>query len=557
MRLFVVFTFLFSILFFHQGGFSQQSFAQKGFNQNLMPTEAEDIVISIQTVKLAPYSGPSEKPRELKIELLIKPGFKAYVDQFKLHILDPYPTKQSTLQLEPIHEFYDRFSKSNRKGVKEASTLTSMIEIHQPLKNGLHKLHLELGFQACSESVCYFPQTLKKEVEFVVQNETLGVGLSNDKPKNLLEENFLSAQQRGLPYLFIFVFLAGVLTSLTPCLLPMLPLTVAVIGKGHDHDHKLKKFINALTYVLGIATTYSTLGLIAASSGSLFGNILSHSWTQFGFGVAFVFMGLAQFGLFEFQTPLWLQNRFQKLGRATGGIFLSGLISGLIASPCVGPVLVGILTFIAKSQDHLLGFGLMFIYALGLGQLLIVLGVSSSLLYKFPKAPWIMTGSKTILGFALIASGLFYLSLLWPKFNGSDNKTVYTNSQPSDTDTLKTKQTRLPWLSYSDQAFEEAQKAGKPILLDFFADWCLACHELEDKTFSAPELEEIMKTFTLMRFDATKESPELIKLRKKYGIMGLPTILFFSSAGEWQEELTLNEFETIPKFKERLEKIKK
>jgi len=516
------------------------------FSQN--DTDAN--VLIVQSINLFPNSGPPDKPRELKIDLQIKSGFKAYVDKFKLNILEPYPTKQSVLTLNPIHQFYDKYSKSKKAGVKDSAILTSTIEINQPLENGLHKLMFELTFQACSESVCYFPQTIKKEVEFTVQNLNTPAG-ADIKAQNLLEENFMSAQKRGLPYLFIFVFLAGILTSLTPCLLPMLPLTIAVIGKGHSHDKRLKKFINVFIYVLGIATTYSTLGIIAASSGALFGNILSNTWTQFGFGAAFVFMGLAQFGLFEFQTPLWLQNRFQKMGHKTGGIFISGLVSGLIASPCVGPVLVGILAFIAKSQDLVLGFWLMFAYAMGLGQLLIVLGVSSSLLYKFPRSAWIMKTSKTILGFALIASGLFYLSLLWPKLNGNSNANIQSNNT-----SIESQKTLQLWQSYSKNTFEAAKKSGKPIILDFFADWCLACHELEEKTFSSPEIQEYLKSFVLFRYDATNDSPELKELRKQYQIVGLPTVLFFNTKGQWQKELTLNEFEAVEKFKERLKQIK-
>lgn len=514
--------------------------------------EADENVLSIQSVSFLPTSGPSDKPRELKINLLLKPGFKAYVDKFKLTVLEPYPTNQSILNPNPVHQFFDKYSKSNKYGVKETSTITSTIEINQPLENGSHKLVFELNFQACSESVCYFPQTIKHDVEFLVQNNNLSSNIHNSSP-NMLEENFLNAQKRGMTYLFIFVFLAGVLTSLTPCLLPILPLTIAVIGKGHSHDNKLKKFINALTYVFGIATTYSLLGILAASSGALFGNILSNTWTQICFGVAFIFMGLAQFGLYEFQTPLGLQNYFHKLSRATGGIFLSGLLSGLVASPCVGPVLVGILTFIANTQNLALGFGLMFTYALGLGQLLIVLGVSSSLLYKFPRSPWIMKVSKTILGFALIASGLFYLSLLWPKING--------NNKNSSTDTINatsatTKPQLLPWSNYTDKIHEEAKRSGKPIVLDFYADWCLACHELEEKTFSHSEIQELLKDFILIRFDATNDSPELVELRSRYQIVGLPTVIFFDKTGQWKKELTLNEFEPVEKFKVRLQQIK-
>lgn len=510
--------------------------------------QAEDPILPLEIhgITLTPSNGASEIQRELKLDLRLKPGFKAYVDKFKLIFLEPYPIKNSAIKLSPTHNFYDKFSKTNKIGIKESGQLSSLIEIQQPLSPGKQHLIFELKFQACSEKVCYFPQTIKQNFEFTVSSENKENIV--DKPQvSMLEENFLSAQKRGLPYLFIFVFLAGVLTSLTPCLLPMLPLTIAVIGKGHSHDAKLKKFLNSLIYVMGIATTYSLLGVIAASSGALFGNILSNVWVQVGFGTAFVLMGLAQFGFFEFQTPLWLQNRFHKLGSGKGGIYITGLLSGLIASPCVGPVLVGILTFIAQSQNSLLGFWLMFAYALGLGQLLIILGTSSSLLYRFPRAPWIMKTSKTILGVTLIASGLFYLSLLWPK-----SETI----QKGPIDTTESSPAQLQWHNYSEKTLEEAKKIGKPILIDFFAEWCLACHELEEKTFNNPSVKASLRGFTLLHFNATEESPELAILKKRYGIVGLPTLIFYNNRGQVLTEFTLNEFESSEKFIERLNLVK-
>lgn len=515
------------------------------FNLNIIYAQSSppDLPLSITQITLKPDGVSSEQQRTLQIEVQLKPGFKAYVDKFGINIIEPYPIKHTKLDISPVHSFYDKFSKAHKLGIKDKALIKSTIEIQRPLENGAQKFKLELKFQACSESVCYFPQTLSKEFEFnIVNNKSLPQEI---KSNNLLEENFLSAQKRGLPYLFFFVFLAGVLTSLTPCLLPMLPLTVAVIGKGHSHDKKIRKFLNAVTYVLGMAVTYSFLGLIAASSGALFGNILSNLWTQLVFGSAFILMGLAQFGLFELQTPLWLQNRFNKLGHKSSGIFISGLISGLIASPCVGPVLVGILTFIAQTQDHILGFWLMFAYALGLGQLLIILGVFSGLLYHFPRSPWIMKTSKIVLGFTLIASGLFYLSLMWPKKNG-----IFSGPVPISQST-----SLLPWEVYSQELLEKSKASGRPVIIDFFADWCLACHELDEKTFSDPEIQKSLTQFTLIRFDATQDSEILNKLRAQYSIVGLPSVIFYNSKGEWLKDKTLNEFETPEKFKERLNQI--
>jgi thiol:disulfide interchange protein DsbD len=195
----------------------------------------------------------------------------------------------------------------------------------------------------------------------------------------------------------------------------------------------------------------------------------------------------------------------------------------------------------------MLGFGLMFSYALGLGQLLIVLGVFTGLLYHFPRRPWIMKASKTILGFALIASGLFYISLILPKNTDLHKGPVENTAGAHEL---------LPWQRYSEEALSQALVAGKPVMIDFYADWCLACKELEEKTFSDPGVRESLQDFVLLRFDATEESEALVPLRTKYKIVGLPTVVFYGRKGAWLEEKTLNEFEAPDKFVQRLLEIK-
>jgi thiol:disulfide interchange protein DsbD len=538
--------------------------------QNISANADEDPNAGLKIIEtqVYPYKGPENIERKLIVKLQIKQGFKAYANKFKIHILEPYPVEEGDLRITPLHKFFDKFTKSEKDAVINNGTLTlpfyyKNLQMEFPnkgvpghpdtnnffrkkLNNGEVKLKYELNFQSCTETYCFFPKTIGGETNFAVETNNPGdtAKANSGISTSLLQDTFTGAKERGSLYLFIFVFLAGVLTSLTPCLLPVLPLTLAVLGKGHLHDKKWKKFIHAVIYVLGIAATYSTLGLLAASSGSIFGSTLSNPLVQIGFAVLFILMGIAQFGFVEIQTPLKLQNLFHKWGNTSRGIFLTGLLSGLIASPCVGPVLVGILTFVAQTQSHWLGFGLLFTYALGMGQLLIILGVSSNLLYKFPKSPLIMKSAKTVLGVALVASGLFYLSLLWPK-TGTINKGPITE---------QTLESQMKWLPFTEKAFKEALQSEKPVFIDFYAEWCLACKELEAQTFTSKEVELISRSFIAFKFDATEESEMLTKLKNTYGIVGLPTILFFNSTGEWLKDLTLNEFEKPDAFILRMKK---
>jgi thiol:disulfide interchange protein DsbD len=519
------------------------AFAQ---NNPIDPNEDPNAGLKIIDTQIYPYEGPIDLERKIIVKIQLRDGFRAYANKFKIHILEPYPVEEGNLEITPLQKFYDKFSKTEKAGLKHEGTLTLPFHINTKLKSGENSLKYELKFQSCTDTYCFFPKTLGDEVRFLVTNpRSKNVAAQTT---SLLEDTFAGAQERGSLYLFVFVFLAGVLTSLTPCLLPILPLTLAVLGKGHLHDKKFLKFIHALVYVLGIATTYSALGLIAASSGSLFGTTLSNPITQVGFAVFFILMGIAQFGFFEIQTPLKIQNLFHKWGHDSKGIFMTGLLSGLVASPCVGPVLVGILTFVAQTQNLWLGFGLLFVYAFGMGQLLIILGVSSNLLYKFPKNPLLMKAAKTILGVALIAAGLFYLSLLWPKNFGPKV------GVPSG---LANQQDIVAFQDFSLERFDAALKSGKPVFIDFFAEWCLACKELESQTFTSMEVEILSREFIAFKFDATEESELLNQLKKQYGIVGLPSIIFFNAKGEWLKEFTLNEFENAKAFVLRLTQVLK
>ena len=347
---------------------------------------------------------------ELRVQMTLPPEFKAYADQFRIEIVEPINFKIAKPTITPLNEFFDKFTKKNRKGMVGHATLFAPIEAPPELLKKTKVLKLKLTYQACTDTYCLFPESILVEAPFEF------TGPVKESMTSFLNLNFEQVVAESLWLTFAFVFLFGLLTSFTPCIFPMIPITLAILGKeAHTRTHKAN-FLISLVYVLGIATTYSLLGVLAATSGNLFGSFMSHPIVLGTMCFVFLLMAISLFGGFEFDIQsTGLQNYLNRLKlHGYPAAFVSGLIAGIVASPCVGPVLVGVLTFIAKTQDLWLGFWLMFVYALGMGILFILLGTFSQASKLLPKSgPW-MNGVKHFLGLMMLGVFFYYLDLLVP-----------------------------------------------------------------------------------------------------------------------------------------------
>ncbi len=220
--------------------------------------------------------------------------------------------------------------------------------------------------------------------------------------------------EHGLWAALVLVFLAGLMSSLTPCVYPLIPITIGLFG-ARSAATRLQGFRLSLVYVMGIVLTYSVLGVVAASAGSVFGGAMQSPWVIGAISLLFVVLGLGSLGLFQMRLPGALQNRLG-LVKGTGylGAFLMGLVAGVIAAPCVGPIVAGILLLVAAEQDVFLGFALLATFAFGMGQLFLILGTFSSALARLPKSGGWMDGVKTVFGIVFIGMGLYYGRFLFP-----------------------------------------------------------------------------------------------------------------------------------------------
>lgn len=581
-----------------------------GLTSRAIDTATDTDPLLVET-KISPVEWSPGQGGNIEIKMKLPPDFHAYEDKFSLTILEPEGFKMAPYKIEPIIKWYDKFSKKERTGIEKEATLSALLEAPPRFLKKYDKMKLELVYQACSDQFCLFPTTKEISIPIIV-NIVEGTPeiREGDAQPELPSESFFEVSNfekylgTSLFAGLIFVFLAGIFTSFTPCIFPMIPITLAVLGNHSNERSRLQNFITSCVYVLGIATTYSILGLIAASTGGLFGSSLGNPYVLAVICVIFLAMSLSMYGLFEIQVPAFLRNR---LGRGKQkqnlfGSYITGLFAGIVASPCVGPILVAILTYVASTQNKLLGFLYLFTYALGLGLIFIALGLSNQLLKALPRSGTWMNGFKFILGTLMLGAFYYYLELLLPDrwfdlalglgliivasvygafISASNKKTLdhirkglmlavlivgigyvvlgafdlrpYIYGRITANDSLNKIQ-KLNWQPFDEGKIAQAAKDGKPVIIDFWADWCAACHELEEHTFTDPRIRAMASNYVLFKFDATKDSEQLKVLKKKYNIQGLPTVIFLNPHGVWIDALTLTQFESADKFLNRMEK---
>ena len=379
-----------------------------------------------------------------------------------------------------------------------------------------------------------------------------------------------------LPFSALWALLIGIGIAFTPCVLPMYPLISGIVLGGQKRLSTARALLLAFIYVQGMALTYTALGLVVAAAGLQFQAALQHPYVLIGLSVVFILLALSMFGLFTLQLPSSLQTRLtlmsnKRQGGSPGGVFAMGAIAGLICSPCTTAPLSAILLYIAQSGNLWLGGGTLYLYALGMGLPLILVTVFGNRL--LPKSgPW-MAHVKTAFGFVILALPVFLLERilgdlwglrLWSLLGVAFFSWAFITSLGGTRPWLRLVQiamlgaalvsarplqdwafdapvvqrqshlqfTRIHSVDELNQAL--AQAKGKPVMLDLYADWCVACKEFEKYTFTSPEVQQALKDTVLLQVDVTKNSAQDAALLKHLRVLGLPTILFFNEQGEEQ-----------------------
>lgn len=333
---------------------------------------------------------------------------------------------------------------------------------------------------------------------------------------------------------FLGFFLAGLAVNLTPCVYPMLTVTTALFKpkEGETIGHS---FGRAFTYVSGIAVMYSSLGYAAASTGKIFGAVLQNSWVLGTVAVMMFILGLSMLGVFQIAVPSGLLNRLHKLRKLDYfGLFISGMLVGIFAAPCIGPPVLALLAAVANNGDPKFGFFAFLIFSFGMGLPYLLLGTFSSLITKLPKAGGWLIWVEKIFGVILVGFGIFYMALA-----------LHLNVPKGER--------KDAWQPYSQQKIEFAVKQQEPVIIDFFAEWCFGCHELDHNVFSKPEIQAKLSQVTALRVDATNmEDPLIQQLLEQYGLIGLPTVVFLDRSGREVKEIRMEGAGSLEEFKESL-----
>lgn len=420
----------------------------------------------------------------------------------------------------------------------EVETYRGDLRVRIPAQ-GSGAFDLKVISQGCADvGVCYIPMESKARLTLASTGAS-SQGFSNEgAPRFSLFASDMDIVRlfEGNAALVIASFLGfGLLLAFTPCVLPMIPILSGIIAGEGRRMNKLRGFTLSLSYVLGMALAYAAAGIAAAYSGTMLAAALQNAWVLGAFALVFVVLALSMFGLYELQLPGFLvQKLSDQQQNLRGGHVASvagmGVLSAVVVSPCVAAPLAGALLYIAQTRDVALGGAALFAMALGMGVPLLVIGVSEGAL--LPKAgPW-LNRVKQFFGVLLLGVAAW---VIWPILAPSGTPAGFT---------------RVASISELD---DKLKAPGKPVMLDFYADWCVSCKEMEKFTFADPKVRAKLDAMALVQVDVTQNNEQHKALLKRYSLFGPPGIIFFDAQGREIKGLRVIGYQNAERFLKTLE----
>ncbi len=516
---------------------------------------------------------------------------------------------------------YDTFEKRDVPQYDSPATFRIPL-IADASAGGTFDVTLTLRTQGCSQTMCFFPTSVEHTLSVTVIPSDNGVGgalTDFSRTSEATDASGLSGvanlgnvvAERGVFLALGLMFIGGILTSFTPCVYPLIPITVSFFGAAGVGA--LRGFLLSLVFVLGMALMYSILGVTAAATGAVFGQVMANPIVIGVVATIFILFALSMFGAFKIQLPPSLQMRLQRVGGAGwGGAFLAGIVAGIIAAPCTGPVLGAALTYVATTGNLVFGFASMFVFAVGMGLLFMAIGTFSARIV--PKGGAWLGKVESVFGIAMIVVALYFLKdvitplrdltrpgltamlvslglivvglalgAIHARFVAGFDRNG--NLEPAPTWTERVRKavgvafvvagsygligvaiapahgdaaTGLPqptWVFDEAEGLAIARRDSRPVMIDAYADWCVACRELDRFTYSDATVLTKLERFVSIKLDFTEQDDHTRALQRKYGIVGLPTVIFFDSAGNEIVSKRLLGFEPPDRFADRLHDI--
>ena len=552
---------VFILFFFSLSSFANDDFSFYDEKETFLPVEE---AFQFQLL-------PDENKLLIKIELYNAPGYYTYKDKFNVS-LEPSTTIETTYPQGEIKE--DEFF-----GKQEVYFGIQIITIL--LKDlVLTDQKIRIDYQGCSEKgLCYPPSAHIINLEG--QSNINYLSETDSFVETLNDRNFLIS--------LISFFLAGLLLSLTPCVLPMVPILSSIVISSNK-DHAIRY---TLSYVAGVSATYVIFGIAASITGSFLSSSLQNIYFLLFNGFLFLIFALAMFDIFHFNTSEnnFLSNLLNKINKKNIiHIFFLGLFSALILSPCVAPPLAAAILYISQANDILLGGLSLFIMSIGMSVPLLLIGFSAN---RFLPKPGIwMVKVKKLIGFVLIGMSIyiirplldevvFYLLLntlltitIFYYLFFTENKiatlkivlilgllfsvlfNIYHTKNYIDKDINLSSNEKPKFIVINSVEQLDniiASNKAKPVMLDFYADWCVACLEFEKFTFTDKEVNTLMQQYILLKADVTKNNQNDKALMKRFNIFGPPAILFFNNSGDEVKQIRTIGFKNPKDFKKILQ----
>ncbi len=545
-----------------------------------------------------------QKGKQLEITFAIAEGYYLYRHQFTFSV-ENAEIIPVALPIGEDHE--DEFF-----GVQQIFTekLNFVIELAKVNDNA----NIKIRYQGCAaKGLCYPPkkkivELSKINVETTDSNDVLtALSAPTGTTEKTSEQHQLADMLKGdnIWLTLLAFFVGGLLLSFTPCVFPMYPiLTGIIVGQGDKLSTK-KAFRLSFFYVQGMAITYTLLGIVVALAGAQFQAMFQHPAVLIALSVLFIFLALSMFGLFNLALPSSWQNKLNNIsnsqkGGSYFGVVVMGAISGLVASPCTTAPLTGALLYISQSGDIWLGASALYALSIGMGVPLLILGSSGGKL--LPKAGTWMTVIKNVFGLLLLAVPIFLMERFLPEiatqamwailvlssagyfytvnqqtqnnfwfgvrsivifvmifFGANQAYQLVSPSQKIASTNQQALQQHFKQVKTLDEllmAVDKANSLGKTVMVDLYADWCIACKEFEEYTFNTPPVQKALSNSLLIQIDMSEfDSIDNAELAKKYQVLGLPSILFFNQQGKELTKQRVTGFMGADEFAEHLQNI--